>query len=88
MWGLFVIGVVAAAISGQVIDLTSVNWRMVEVATIMTGATALVSAIGDVRRAIAGNELASRRPRVWSQVLVLQSIAPSREQAIFTSIKL
>lgn len=76
MWGLFLIGIVAAAISGQVIDLTFVNWRIVEVATIMTGATALVSAIGDVRRAIAGSELASRRPRVWSQVLVLQSIAP------------
>lgn len=76
MWGLFVIGVFAAAISGQVIDLTAVNWRVLEIVTIMTGATALVSAIGDVRRAVASNELASRRPRVWSQVLVLQSIAP------------
>lgn len=87
MWVLFVVGIVAAAGSGLVIDVSAVNWRIVEVVTILTGATALVSAIGDVRRAIAGNEMAIRRPRVWSHVLLLQSIAPTYLDIIDMRIK-
>lgn len=77
MWIMFIIGIVIAAISGLLFDTSVVNWRVLETIIILTGATGLVSAIGEARRMVASNEIVHLRSRTGSNLLVLKSIAPS-----------
>ena len=75
MWIFFIVAVAAAILIGQIIDLTAISWRIVEIASIVTGSLAVFSAITEWRRLLARNQMPYARARVQACLGTLRFVA-------------